>query len=397
MAKYNILDEDDLFSKPEREKSPEEEKESQDIQEEPEINIDGQQDFDDSLLEGNTPIESKATEELDDYFGSKESDTGINIDIADSDTPEGSHDDLKGYFKDEPEIQESQQYDDGVMDSSGPMDDQSEVRQIIEDYEDEKMEGINLKPFVWGAVIVIIVVGTIIGLKKWVFTGEGDRDATAELIEESQEPQLTPEQIQRNQYLAEIAGETNREIGYVSNVIGMTGNKVNLSSVLLYDKAFMFEVFSKDRADLAKLQRSIKSSLSAQNFSIVSSVTRPGSNGGVLGVYSVNIDGAASSKEATRQFASSQEAKTWISQISNSSGLKMVSIKDKPAGNRNSFNLYEVETIISGSLKNCQALLNQVGNAGTNIRIHKLNMTAVDQKSFTTSNFRMKLILQIYV
>lgn len=391
MAKYNILDEDDIFSE-----SGNEKKDSDKLKEQedgPEINIDGEDLFDDSLLVEDKKEKADVT---DDFFDSKPEED-LDLDIEETTAPDTSDEKLKDFFMDENDKQENDRFEEEDL-SEEPQKEKTEVRQIIEDYEDDKIDGLNYKPFVIGAVVIFFLVAAYFIIDMWIL-GDSAKDEVAEEIVDTTpvQPQLTPEQIRKKQQLAHVAGRTNREMTFIGSIIEMADQNVKLSSVLLYDKAFLFEVFSGDRGNLAKMQRQIKISMPDEKIDIISSVTRPGEAGGIFGIYGVEIDGQPGTKEVQTSFTNAQEAKNWLSDVSASSGLTLAEMKESATRNENGFRVLEMETLMSGSLNNCKSIISKIAGSAANLKVHKLNMTANDQKTFGKSSFRLKMILQIYV
>lgn len=391
MAKYNILDEDDIFSESEEEKQSSDTSKGKKEQEEPEINIDGEEIFDDSLLEEERKRESEPD------LRDEKPDEDIDLDLQEDRPTEEQDEKLKDFFADEEEVRknlEQKPEEDVDVEQEEP----SDVHDIIEEYEDEKLGGLNFKPFLIGGIIIILLIAGYFIVDLWVL-GEGG-DTTAEVTEQAvpQEPQLSPEEIRKNQELARLAGRSSNELSFINDIIGITsGENGNLSSLLLYDKSFMLEVFGKNRAELAKVQKAMQTSMPQQRFDIVSADIRPGEAGGILGIYSLLINGGSTSKEVNRKFTSVQEARSWLSSLSNANGLELQTFRETSTDRENGFRVLEIEALLSGNLNNCKTILKEMAEAAPNLKIHKLNMTTTDQRSFSPSTFQLKMIIQIYV
>jgi hypothetical protein len=393
MAKYNILDEDDIFSESGGDDDAQERKKKEKEPEEPEINIDGEELFDDSLL-----VDKKEQEEpvTDEEFFDKQPDEDIELDIQEEQGQPEHDEKLKDFFRDEDQEQGYDPPEPAPARSEAK--EPSEVHHIIEEYEDEKLQGLNYKPFVIGGVIIILLVAAYFALDLWILGG-GDQ-APDEVVEQTvpQEPQLTPEQIRKNQQLAQLAGRTNRELSLVNNIIGITGNQGgNLSGLLLYDKYFILEIFGKDRSELARTQKALQAGVPGQRFEIVSAETRPGEDGGIFGLYSLVINSETPSQDVSQKLSSVQEAKNWLNNLSSTNGLNVGKLTETQTRNVGNFRVMEIETIITGSLESCKKALTEIARAATNLKIHKLNMTNTDQSNFSPSRMRVQLILQLYV
>jgi hypothetical protein len=255
---------------------------------------------------------------------------------------------------------------------------------------------VNYKPFIIGGVVIILIVAAY-----FIFGNGSDEPEVFQIVEEPApvaEPQISPEQQRKNQQLAKIAGETEREVSFVNNIISLATKDAKVSSMLLYDKAFMVEFFGKDRADMAKLHREMQSSLPQQKIEILASNTRVGDAGGIFSLYSLELDGGrGGSKEVSQTFKSASEAINWVKGVSQTAGTKVEVLKESSNRTRNGFKVYELEAQMAGSLDNCKTFLSRISSASANLKIHKLNLTAIDQKSFGTSQFQLKMFIQVYV
>jgi hypothetical protein len=61
------------------------------------------------------------------------------------------------------------------------------------------------------------------------------------------------------------------------------------------------------------------------------------------------------------------------------------------------FTVYEIEATANGSINSCVNAMNAIASEGSNVKLHKLICSAVDQKSFTSENYQLKLVVKIYV
>jgi len=267
---------------------------------------------------------------------------------------------------------------------------------------DDKQEKISYKPFVIGFLVVIILVVGGYFIYQWLFS---DKGATPEQpitqtqsTEESTDPAQSQDEIRKANYLSNLAGRTNLEMSSVSNVVGAAIKSTRLSSILLYDSDFMFEVFSKNREELARLNMELKNTFKDKQFKIISSSERPGENGGILGVYSAKFDGAGSGgQEVNKILGSGNEADQWLRGILNQNKLKVKSVKSRSSSTTDMFTVYEIEATANGSINACVNAMNSIASAGSNVKLHKLICNAVDQKSFTSENYQLKLVVKIYV
>ena len=216
MAKYNLLEDDDIFdeeddfSKPE--KSVDEKTDNIDIT------------IDDELLET----------DVDDLKTDDELPTGVEESTSDeynteqevSITEEAAEPEFQEY---EPEI------------SSAPEEPQQteekepEKPYLTDDYEDEKQAGINYKPIILGAVILLVLFGAYFLIDKF-FLSETDKGAD----QQTQQPVKTPEQIRqeqeaakKKQFLSQLAGQTQLDINSINSVVQNVKSAAKISSILL--------------------------------------------------------------------------------------------------------------------------------------------------------------------
>jgi hypothetical protein len=123
-----------------------------------------------------------------------------------------------------------------------------------------------------------------------------------------------------------------------------------------------------------------------------------GDPGGIFSLYSLQVGGGgAGSKEVAQSFKSANEAINWVKGVSQTAGTNVEVLKETSNRTRNGFKVYELEARMAGSLDNCKSFLSRLSQASANLKIHKLNLTAVDQKSFGTSRFQLKMFIQVYV
>jgi Type II secretion system (T2SS), protein M subtype b len=382
MAKYNLLDDDDIFD------------EKDDISSDDDLNIDPEipnsnaefsGDIDINIDDGDDLIETEPSSSLDD----NEFQTDLDITAIDNeniDEPAGEpeiEDSEASSFEYNAEEEQKQDYSD-----SPPF--------ITDDYEDTKQEGLNYKPFLIGIVIVIALAAVYFALDTFVFSG-----AEPEVVEE---PAKTPEQLQQEKIAAEkavflgrIAGKTSSDINLVNEILGYGKNNARVSSVLLYKESLLFEVFGSKRDEVAKVNMSLKNS-SKTPFEVVGSETRPGSNGGVFGLFKTEVSPSASSRNVDKErLTSVNDFQAWVEQSSGASNLKVTSLKNNYLSDEGLFKKYEVETTINGSLDDCSNFLQKLATENNQVKIDKLNLTAADQRNFQTKKYLLKLVLEVYV
>jgi hypothetical protein len=374
MGNYDLLNEEDFFSseKPDKEQSKKEQEDNLPKEEAPE------ELFTDDLFD--EPSQQPLNEEV---FGEEQ--RSEQVETIDKE-PEDAHD----FHED---IQQSLDIDQVEIKEKTPP--ASELKSEKDYYYDEEysQQGTNYKPILIGFFIVVFLGAiTYFVLNKWVLNSGEEKE---ELIEEQVQP--TPEEIRRANYFSQLAGRTNQELSFISKIMDITNKKTKLSIIFLYDKEFMFEVFSDKRDNLAKLNMNLKNVFKDKKFSVVSSIQRPGKNGGVFGLYTVEINGVAPAVEVTNSFANEQDANKWLTFLANSSKLQIKRTKNKTSPSKDNFKVIEIESNMTGSFVGCLQLIDNIAKAGKNIKIHKLTCSAVDQKNFNKEKYQLKIIFKVFV
>lgn len=378
MGNHDLLNEEDFFSseKPDKEQSKKEQEDNLPKEEAPE------ELFTDDLFDD--PNQQPLSQE---EFG--EDQKSEQVEPIDKE-PEGAHD----FHED---IQQGLEIDQEKIKEKTPP--ASELKSE-EDYYDEdeySQRGINYKPILIGFFIVVFLGAiTYFVLNKWVLKSSEESAAEKEKLTEEQ-VQPDPEEIRRANYFSQLAGRTNQELSFISKIMDITNKKTKLSIIFLYDKEFMFEVFSGKRDNLAKLNMNLKNVFKDKKFSVVSSIQRPGKNGGVFGLYTVEINGSAPAVEVTNSFANEQDANKWLSFLANSSKLQIKRTKNKTSPSKDDFRVIEIESNMMGSFAGCLQLIENIAKAGKNIKIHKLTCSAVDQKNFNKGKYQLKIIFKVFV
>ena len=275
----------------------------------------------------------------------------------------------------------------------------------LPDYVDDKQEKISYKPFIIGATIIALLVVVFIALKFWVFTDEAniavvDTEQPSQAV--TKDPnQPSPEEIKRAAFYKTLNGETKQALSSLSNVASAVGRVNKVSSILMYGEECLVEAYCKNRAELAKLNMEFKQNAKGYQLEIISSSTRPGTSGGILGLFRLSKasagDGSASAQEISEPFKTSDEAVNWLKFLAQNNTLFIKDSKTRALQAVDDYNLFEIEASISGGVDDCLRLIDDIASAGKNLRIHKLNLTAVDQRKFSPKKYQLRMILKIYV
>jgi hypothetical protein len=379
MAKYNLLEDDDIF------------------------------DEDDDLTE-NDPI-AGSDEPLPDSSISDDIDIEIDEDLLNIE-PTDELDDQG--FEEEPAIDNLQEDIAAELDPD-PQEIEPEIKEekpveadkpfLTDDFEDDKQSGINYKPIVMIGSVIIILILIYVVVDTWVLSDSSqpvaDTEQAAEPTKESAaEKKAALEKEQKVAFLSKIAGKTSADIAVVNNAVKNAQTSAKLSSLLLYGESFLFEVFGSDRNEIARVNMSLKSNMSGNNFSVISSQRRPGANGGVFGLFKGSLSssgGNTGGKNVQISFNSINDFEKWLKNTSSSNSLKIKSLSNKYVKEESKFRKFELETTLTGSLDACKAFLKKLSGNGSQVNIRKLNLIASDQKSFQSKKYQLKLILEIFV
>jgi len=372
MATHDLLSEDDFFSQSESTKEKK--------KEEPLADTDEAQLFDDMKDDIHKSIDDMPLEDED---------AGDDIIINEEDDA----------FLPEEDAEET------VLDEEEPAEDERELaaesQPLLTEYEDEKQEGLNYKPFYIGGAIILFLVLLFFAYQ---FFFSGDNSAEPPKAETSAEKAIEPvrsqKEIRRENYMATLAGQTGRQLSLVSNAVGSTNKSTKLSSVLIYGSDFFIQVFSDNRENLAKYNIQLREKLSPKKLGLISSTVRPGSNGGIFGLFDIGKENDApgsAKRKVINSIGGSDEAKRWLTELAKNDGVKIKDIKINQDNPVPDFAVYRMEALFNGSLESCNKLLDSISQAGKNISIHKLNFMAGDQKKFSSGKYQLKMILKIYV
>jgi len=370
MAGYDLLSEDDFFSQTGQSSQKDKKKEDEFIPpqgHEPEED-DLFKDIDQTIQNGieDIPVDRVEGDEL----------------IEDASYPEEPHED-ESFDAIRQELEEE------TIDAE-------EEKPLIDDYEDEKQEGVNYKPFIIGMVVVVLLIIAFIVLYKFFWSGEGEQ-AAEQKQEEVQQPKLSPEELRKQQFYNSVYTQTKNRLSLVSNFLSSLNKNAKLSSFLIYGDDFMFEVFSPNREQLAKYNLDVRDRFAGVKVTLDNTSIRPGKNGGVFGLFRVKETSSSSGATVNNPFTSAGEAENWLSSLAANHKLKIGKTKNRPAGSQDTFSVYEIETDMNGTFEKCNTFIKSIANSGKNISIHKLILNAGDQRYFKPSKYQLKLILKVYI
>lgn len=375
MAVDDLMNEDDFFSENKKESEQEPENQRQDFPE-------------DDLFTGMPAKEEEPAFEED-----------AIVEEEASEIIEESPDEIPQDFSED--VQDELELDEIPAQEEEAAGDEENAAQ---EYYEDKQEKISYRPFFIVTAIVAIVVILFIVLKFWVFTDEvnipvAETDPATKAATENQN-KPSAEEIKKTAFYKTLTAETQQSLSSVSNIASAVGNVNKVSSILLYGDECLIEVYSKNRSELAKLNMNFKQNVKGQNLEIISSSPRPGTSGGILGLFRLkktSSTGAASGQDVDAPFQTSEEAARWLDFLVQNNSLLIKNSKTRKLAPADDFNIYEVEANINGGVGGCLRLIDDIASAGKNVKIHKLNLTAVDQRKFNPNKYQLRMILRIYI
>jgi hypothetical protein len=250
--------------------------------------------------------------------------------------------------------------------------------------------------------IAVAIVALFFVVKLYFFGGPAEPEkaqTNKPAVATPKQKGPSPEEIRRNKLYTTVAAETKFKASKVAGITSVAAGQAKLSSVLLYGKELMFEVFAKNRDALAKLNVKLKNTFKDNKISVVATESRPGLHGGILGVYKLTLQPAAGAGGGTLSapFKSVEDAQGWLKYMADNGSLKIKSMKSRALQREGGSDVYELDAILSGTRASFGQLLKAFGTADKNFTIHKLTINAVDQKNFNKKKYEARLILKIFI
>lgn len=385
MPDYDLMSEDDFFSE------LKDEKKKQESEKKPEPQAASEPPVEDDLFSRPPEEEASASMVEEEPFAEEEENqTG--------DFSQDIHDSL------EIDEQETQPVPDVDEEEEMDLEEEAAPEEAPIEYEDEKQEKINYKPLVYIFLAVVLIIIGYFVVSTFILGGGGKEEAQQQKAAEKapvaaqKEQGPSPEEIKKKAFENQLAATTSRQMNFLGDFSSIAGKHSRISSILLYGSDLLIQVFAKDRSALAKVSLNLKNNFKNQKIEIISSDERPGGNG-VLGLFKVTLSaaGARGGAEVSSPLETAQAAQQWLEFLAQNSNLKLKNVQYRSAGEQDNFVVYELSAAANGRLDNCLKLLSAISSSAKNIKIHKLNLTAVDQKNFNPKKYQLKLIIKIFV
>lgn len=274
----------------------------------------------------------------------------------------------------------------------------------IPDYYDDKQGGINYKPMLKWVGIVVVILIVFLGIKFYFFSPSSEPQAAQpEQTAKTAAPvknEPTPQEVKRNQLFTALAAKTQYTASKVAGITDVAGARAKLSSVLVYGNDFMFEVFAKNRDALAQLNVKLKNTFKDNSISVVATESRPGPNGGILGVYKLTLHpptAGSGSGSLSAPFKSVEDAQGWLKYMAENGSIKIKNMKSRALQREQGMDVYELDATLYGSSASFSRLLQTFAGAQKNMTIHKLTLNAVDQRNFNKKKYQARLILKLFI
>ncbi len=268
------------------------------------------------------------------------------------------------------------------------------------DYEDEKQEGINYKPIIIGIIVVVLIIGGYFIVKNFILGGPGKPIPVREKTvsgPDAEKKLKDAKTTQKEKMARQLAAEKQYRVGYISALRDMKVNNVYYSSVLLYGQNLNFEVFSPGREDLARFNMKIKDNPVFAESQLISVDQRPGENGGIFALYDVVLGRPQAGSGSQSKEAVVKAPGEWIKQVARSHKLSLKNSRQLSTKKENLFIVTRMEYTFRGSETACLNFLKQLSTANLNAGIYKLSLIPTNQRNFRNAQFKMDLIVDLYM
>jgi len=382
MAKYNLMDNqrpdyfDRYFDEEDEVKEPSK-KQPDEFMEIPAVKKESVEFFDESLF-----AEEKETETMEDP-------SGIDIEISDNEPLD--------ITDEKPDFEES-----APPKPQRTFEPSPEEKPDLE-YKDEKMQKINLKPILIGVLSLIALVAIVFVLFQFVFVSSDDPLKTGDAAAE-QKPAIDPqEQLRLEQerkkvsFIKNLNNEKNARLDVFSNLADLQVKNVSYASMLLYDKAISFEIFSPSRDDVAKYNMNLKQKNLNDKYKISYVSNRPGTKGGVFALYSAELGSSAGTGAAQGEPTIELNIQQKVNNVAKKYNLKTKSEISVSRTAAAQFERIRIEYIYTGSEENCNKYLDELSKMNSNFNVYKISLMPTNQNNFSKMNFQLLIILDFYV
>lgn len=359
------------------------------------------------IEEESKPEEDKTSEgEVDnrDYF-----DESLFTEDVEEEQPEEAIDDVQIEEKvEKKDIEETEQnqtetaedlFEEPIIEKEVTEEPKVKEKPPLEDYEDTKMQKLNLKPLIIGGAAVVVLILIVFGIYNWFFVNGGDV-----AIEAPAQPVISPqEQLKKEQekkkiaFLKNITGQKKSRLNFISNLSDLKINNISYASILLYSDEFSFEIFGKSREDIAKFNLNIKNKKLDDKYKIVFVSSRPGSKGGIFALYKAKISPQSASTASLADPQIKSNIKSFVENIARKNSLSTKADRQVSRKKADQFDFQRTEFTYRGSEANCINFLKDLSQANNNFNVHKISLLPTNQQDFGKAKYQLLIVLDFYV
>lgn len=249
------------------------------------------------------------------------------------------------------------------------------------------------KYIIIGAIVVLVAVALYFIVPK-IFSGGKDKVVTP--VETPEEKLKRELQVRKDNFLNTINADRHNRLGYLVQLANIKPARVRYSGYHLYDQNLVLEVFTANRNDLADFNIKLKNTPTFANFKLESVDKRPGTRGGLFGLYDIptTASNLASGMVTERNYKSPQD---WIAEFTQKNSLTVTAQRQMSTRQEELFTITRIEYKFKGPEQNCLALISFLATSNTNIGVHKLTMLPTNQRDIAKSPYQIHLILDFYM
>jgi len=306
---------------------------------------------------------------------------------------------------DEDESEPEQESSEFVMpeekEVSAPKEDEYRTAGKNRDYvsDDESFESnkTGSKKYLW-LILAIVILGTsgyFIYTKYFPLSGEPEKTA----LTDEKKVTPTPEEIKaselqakRNQKLDEIVKQSAHRTSVFNELINQKTSVSRIEVIIMTEDEILFEVFSKTRDGLAKLNMQLKKSFPATQFEIIASRNRTGDAGGVIASYRMTTGTKEVTIKSTTPFTEFGAFNTWLENLAKEANVKITRLGTKNIGQIDGFDLKNIDLMVDGSSSNIMKFVTNIGKSARNISVENLQSA-----TSITGNTKLEALLKLYL
>lgn len=412
MAEHDLWNEEDFFEKLKKEKraaekpqapasEPKQEIPSSPLEEEPEP-------LESDLFEKEkSASQEEPTSEEDIFFG-------VEDETQQSQPPEIAQDfeqeesPLMPSFEEEQEIPEAhEELSESVPSESEPEEKITEQPpkkySFSDDYEDEKLAPVNYKPVIIGAIVIILLIILFFVLRGLFFKGKGEKETQPSAKPKTEQEAATqkmqsqnPLQARQSKFFAQLAGANTFNLGLIQNIQNTINAKnTQIISLLLYNDEITFEIHCKNRDVLAKVNMNLRNTANLNDLKLISTNEWPG--GAIDAVFHIKIISSVKAATPVTKISDTGALQQWLKMVAQQFSVQ-IGIFQQLGTSKADLGLNRIRVLLrgQGSYQGVISFINAISSANRNLKVHKLVFTALSQKNFRKSKYRVELTLDLF-